>query len=316
MGISFILSWLGGLAAAVIAIKAIDMALPYILPSQLHRYLHTENGKSAWALVTGASDGIGKAFSGELATRGFNVVLHGRNPAKLEQVQRELKAAHPTREFRILVADATNCAPEVFEDIVDRLSDIHLTVLVNNAGGEPSGYKTFDEHTHSESIHTVTVNAVFPTLLLNALVPILARNVPALIINAGSLADSGLPLLSSYSASKSYIRVLSDALTREMMMTGRDVTVLYLRIASTTGVSHTRTPQTFFMPDAAKLVRASLARVGCGRTVVVPYWGHALLAVLAALVELLPSRLREVVFSKGMTKYKEEGSSGERKKYQ
>jgi len=311
MAISTLFTLLGGLAAVVIAIKVIDTALVYLLPSQLHRYLHTGNGKSAWALVTGASDGIGKAFSRELAARGFNVVLHGRNPAKLEHVQRELQAAHPAREFRILVADATNCAPDVFEDIVNRLSDIYLTVLVNNAGGEPSGYKTFDEHTYNETTNTVTVNAVFPTLLLNALVPALARNVPALILNVGSLADGGLPLLSAYGASKSYMRMLSEALAREMIMTSRDVTVLYLRIASTTGVSHTQTPQTFFMPHATKLVRASLARVGCGRTVVVPYWGHAL---LAALMDSLPSRLGDVVISIGMAKLRKEGLSGERKK--
>jgi 17beta-estradiol 17-dehydrogenase / very-long-chain 3-oxoacyl-CoA reductase len=311
MAILSILTCLGGLAAAVIAMKVIGTALIYLVPSQLRRYLHAENGKPAWALVTGASDGIGKAFSHELAGRGFNVVLHGRNPAKLEHVQSELQAAYPAREFRILVADAANCAPDVFKNIVNRLSDIYLTVLVNNAGGEASGYKILDEHTFNESTITVTVNALFPTLLLNALVPVLARNGPALILNVGSLLDRGLPLFSSYGGSKSYMRVLSESLTREMMMTGRDVTVLYLRIGQTTGVSHTHTPQTLFLPDAAKMARASLARVGCGRMVVVPYWGHAL---LAALMDSLPSRLADVFFCRAMTKLTEEWLSKQKKK--
>ncbi|KAK0658075.1 short chain dehydrogenase/reductase, partial [Cercophora newfieldiana] len=263
-----------------IAFAIIDFILPFLRPSKLHRYLHSNNSQPAWALVTGASDGIGKALAHELAANGFNVVIHGRNPAKLERVQRELEAAHPSRTFRILIADATQCAPDVFKDIANRLSDIHLTVLVNNAGGTPISseklFKTMDEYSHKEIADTVALNALFPTMLWNALMPTLVSNGPALLLVVGSLAANGLPLVAPYGSSKSYLRTLSESVAQEMIMTGRDIEVLHVGMGEVTGVSGIWTPPTFFLPHATTAARAILRRVGCGRVHVVPYWPHAL----------------------------------------
>src|SRR4051812_40791524 len=166
---------LSGLLAAAITLTIVDFILPYLRPSKLRHYIHAKNGKPAWALVTGASDGIGKALAHELAANGFNVVIHGRNLAKLERVQLELEAAHPNRSFRTLIADATQCAPDAFKDIAHRLSDIHLTVLVNNAGGtvisDGKVFKTMDEYPHKDIADTIALNATFPTMLWNALMP-------------------------------------------------------------------------------------------------------------------------------------------------
>jgi 17beta-estradiol 17-dehydrogenase / very-long-chain 3-oxoacyl-CoA reductase len=74
-------------------------------PSQLHRYARSGNG--AWALVTGASDGIGLAFVHELLNRDFNVLLHGRNKSKLEKLKAELAKQYPKRSVEIAVADAS-----------------------------------------------------------------------------------------------------------------------------------------------------------------------------------------------------------------
>jgi len=83
------------------------MPLPlihYLYPSGLPKYLRQHaNGDNSWALVTGATDGIGHALCHELSARGFNIVLHGRNEAKLTRVREEFETAHPQRHFRTVV---------------------------------------------------------------------------------------------------------------------------------------------------------------------------------------------------------------------
>ncbi len=310
-------TWLGALTAVVFGIKALDALLLYNRPSKLHRYLHTKDGKPAWALVTGSSDGIGKAYAKELAARGFNIVLHGRNAAKLERLQRELGTAHPQRQFRSLVIDATQCvhAPDTFKDIVHRLSDIHLTLLVNNAGGTPVQdgtdiFKPLDVYTNKEIADTINLNATFPSMLINALVPLLAQSAPALILNMGSMADLGMPMVASYGASKAYLRALTESVGREMAMAGRDVQVLHLRVGATTGVVGIWKPPSLFEPHASTFVKAALARVGCGRTVVVPYWGHAL---QAAMTSMMPRWAMDLMVTGVMADMQKNGLNGNHK---
>lgn len=282
---SALFAHVGVCAVAVVLLLALDTLVVYLRPSKLPRYLQTKNSQPAWALVTGASDGIGKAFAHSLAEAGFNVVIHGRNPSKLAVVLAELESTYPLRSFRTLLADATECHPDAFEDIVQFLSDIHLTVLVNNAGGvsrrpASTDYRPLDSYTHAELVESVNLNALFPTLLTRALTPALAANGPALIIFVGSVADLGLPLVAPYGSSKSFLRTLADSMALEMKMTGRDIEALHLRIGPVTGVATIWRRPSWLQPHATTLAQTVLDRVGCGRAVVVPYLPHALLSVV------------------------------------
>jgi 17beta-estradiol 17-dehydrogenase / very-long-chain 3-oxoacyl-CoA reductase len=83
-------------------------------PSSLPRYgkkhrLYKPTYKT-WALVTGATDGLGVAWAHELAASGFNIVLHGRNPAKLATIKAELEAAHQV-QVRTLILNTTPATP-------------------------------------------------------------------------------------------------------------------------------------------------------------------------------------------------------------
>ncbi|KUI65471.1 hypothetical protein VM1G_01274 [Cytospora mali] len=285
--------------------------LLYLKPSKLHRYLHDTAGKPAWALVTGASDGIGKQFCHELAAHGFNVVLHGRNPTKLAAVQGELVRKFPGRGFRSLVADASNIpcnscrdrdgdevvspskskhrtttriTPVDFEGIAASLADINLTVLINNAGGNNYDpvYQFLHDAPETRLVSNANLNAVFPLVLQSKLLPQLVRNGPSLVINIGSLSDNGLPLLASYASSKAFLATLGRIVGYELLLQGRgdDVEVLAVRVGETTATSANSHPVSFFEPDAGTMARAVLARVGCGRDSVVGYLPHALQQVL------------------------------------
>ncbi|KAJ7634745.1 short chain dehydrogenase/reductase [Roridomyces roridus] len=274
----------------------------YSKPSQLRRYLHADKeGKPAWALVTGATDGMGEQFAHELSRQGFNVVLHGRNPAKLARVQSELTSAFPERAFRTLVADCTaischSCSTKDthnvdFDAIVSALADINLTVLINNAGGGISPvYQYLHDSSTEKILETTNLNALFPLLLQAKLLPQLIQNSPALVINMGSIVDVGLPVVATYAASKRFLNCMAESLTREMAMVGRDVEVLAIRAGGTSGTSSNREKATFFEPEARTMARAALARAGCGQPVVIGYWPHA---IQAAVLQALPSFVLE-----------------------
>ncbi|KAL7784859.1 short chain dehydrogenase/reductase [Trichoderma ceciliae] len=293
---SSILASIGAITLAVFAIKVARAIQVYLVPSNLQRYAHVSaDGRPPWALVTGASDGIGYAFAGELALRGFNVVLHGRNEAKLDVVKSELQKRHPKTSFRILVADASmvqclDClhvqAGEKqaqrsldFNAIKDALADLHLTVLINNAGGGTKDpvYLPLSDSSEQRVTQNVSVNALFPLHLIRILLPQLAQSSPSLVMNIGSMADAGFPLIASYGASKQFLMVLTRAIRLEIALLDRaDIECLGVRVGSVTAVSHNREPPSLFTPTADTMARAALDRAGHGHAVVTGYWAHAL----------------------------------------
>jgi 17beta-estradiol 17-dehydrogenase / very-long-chain 3-oxoacyl-CoA reductase len=309
-------SWAGVLSLAGLIYRVASFVSPYLGPSRLGRYLHDTDGNPPWALVTGASDGIGKQFCRQLAARGFNVVLHGRNPSKLGRVRDELASAFPQRQFRSLIADGSDiscnsCRPATpsspaatdsnassravdFEAIAASLADINLTVLINNAGGGVVNpvYQFLHESPEARLVGNINLNAVFPLLMQARLLPQLLRNSPSLVINIGSLADNGMPMLASYASSKRFGDTASRILSRELVLQGRpaDVEVLSVRVGEVTATSYNSHPVSFFEPDAATMARAALARVGCGRPSIVGYFPHAL---QQAAMDLAPAWAHE-----------------------
>ncbi|KAJ7610429.1 short chain dehydrogenase/reductase [Roridomyces roridus] len=319
---STILPWIGLISSLSLLYKLANFAWVYWLkPSQLHRYLHTTNGKPAWAMVTGASDGIGKQFARELAKDGFNVVIHGRNKTKVARVQEELSAEFPTRSFRALLADCSsiscqNCRNKLgendnvdFDAIVNALSDINLTVLINNAGGVPVPiYQYLHETAPERLITTTNLNAIFPLLLQSKLLPQLIQNSPSLIMNIGSMADMGLPMLTAYAGSKRLLNCTSECISRELRMLGKDVEVLMVRVGEVCGTVYSQVKPSLFEPDSNTMARAALDRVGCGMSVVVGYWAHAVhIAALPWLPQFVVDRsFMDAVGSRTKNQWKKE----------
>lgn len=131
------LATIGGIWAASKLYSFADFTRTHFLRrSSLDRY--KDNASASWALVTGASDGIGKGFAEELCHRGFNVILHGRNEKKLNDVRSDLLQRWPDRDVKILVLNASGTLDNL-EEKIQELKDLNLKILINNvaAGQRP-----------------------------------------------------------------------------------------------------------------------------------------------------------------------------------
>jgi len=135
-------------------------------------------------LVTGATDGIGLGTSRMLISQGHNVLLHGRNPGKLEDVEKTLSAIPDGGCIESYVADLSNMAD--VESLAETVSAKHteLDVLINNAGI----FKTSDPITQDGLDVRFAVNSIAPYLLTQRLLPLLGTS--ARVINLSSAAQS------------------------------------------------------------------------------------------------------------------------------
>lgn len=293
--VQLILTTIGGVVVIYGLLQVLDWVFSVLQSPRLAIYRHA--GNDSWALVTGANDGIGRAFSEELLRRGFNLLLHGRNAQKLEKVKKELEKQWPKRKLDIVVADAAKY-DNAYEILVKKAKSLpgKLTILVNNVGGQitfPRYIALADiEHDHIDTC--MNVNARFPTHLTASMIPLLRENSPSLIINCGSMGGliSG-PYLATYVSTKAYIHTFTQAVKYEMVGDGTpDVEVMGFVIGNTqtTGNPHN---MPLFTLKARDCAASCLDRVGkSGGPVVFSHWLHSLQFNLTKLIpKNLESRL-------------------------
>lgn len=267
------LAFIGLLTLTWGTLAVLRQATVYLLPCRLQQYNSTEKGprRGNWALVTGATDGIGFGFSQELCARGFNVILMGRNEDKLHRRAAELRQQYPTSAVDIIVMDAVPVSSAV-EQIATGLPG-KLTVLVNNVGGESKPYLPFGDYTYEEAQTTIDKNAVFMAQLTRVLLPVLSKAERSLVLNVSSMASWGLPYTCMYSASKGFVDSFTRALEGECAVEKNGVDVLGLRVGPTSTPGYDQ-PASMLVPTARVMAKAGLDRVGCGKTIVWVYFWH------------------------------------------
>lgn len=237
-----------------------------------------------WALVTGASAGIGAEFARALARDGVSVVLTARREDRLAELASELEEKYRV-ETRAIVADLSR--PEDVERLAVDVSDLDIGVLINNAG---SGYAgAFAKQDADRLRALVELNCVAPVVLTSLLLPrLLARGAKSAIVVTGSVAGrQPLPLHALYSATKAFDLLFGEALAVELRGAGIDV--LVLEPGSTETEFQEKAGET---PHAGEpvgsVVAAALDALG-RRPAVIPGWWNWLRA--NAAMRLLPREL-------------------------
>ncbi|KAJ6121130.1 hypothetical protein N7523_005410 [Penicillium sp. IBT 18751x] len=303
------LAFIGFLSLTWGTLAFMRQATVYLLPCTLHQYNSTEKGpkRGNWALVTGATDGIGFGFSQELCARGFNVILMGRNEDKLHKRAAELRQQFPLSAVDIIVMDAVPVTSAV-DQIATGLPG-KLTVLVNNVGGDSKPYLPLGDYKFEEAQATIDKNAVFMAQLTRALLPVLSRAERSLVLNVSSMASWGLPYICMYAASKGFVDSFTRALQGECAAEKNGVDVLGLRVGPTSTPGYDQ-PANMFVPTARVMAKAGLDRVGCGKTIVWGYFWHWLSGL--SLVVLPRFMMMRVLAQKMRTLRKEEEAKSKR----
>ena len=168
-----------------------------------------------WAVVTGASDGIGKGFAFELAKRGFKVGLVGRNLEKLDQVGKEIQEMYKVDTKSVVFDFNVHYTDEKIQELAEAVAVFDkVSLLINNVGMASLD----DLHVMSDKdIHKqINVNVVGNTVITKILIPKLLENERSGMVFVGSVSYMGpCPKLAVYSASKNYVHQFALSLDKE-----------------------------------------------------------------------------------------------------
>jgi uncharacterized protein len=237
-----------------------------------------------WALVTGASSGIGRALALEFAQGGYNVLLTARNEAALNHV-----AGECAKRFRVQaeVVPADLSRPESIDQLVTVLSskDHSFDVLVNNAGFGIQGQ--FSGTDIDKELELLNVQLGAALRLTKAVLPGMLSQRSGKILNVGSVYSfAPVPLQAVYSACKAFLLSFSTSLQNELKGTGITITVFCPGITQTefrsrAGISERHKDSGITAEAAARIAYAATIR---GKPVVVPGVVNRIFVLLSRLL--------------------------------
>ena len=243
----------------------------------------TRYGK--YAIVTGATDGIGKAYAIELAARGMNLILVSRTESKLDEVKKEISVRSPRVDIMIHVMDLTRVTDDALASFEKMIEDKDIGILVNNAGMSLDHPDYLETTSPSFNQDLIQINVYAPTVLTRAVLPGMKSRKRGVIVNLGS-ANGILPavaLLSTYAGSKAYINQFSRSMDEELK--GYNIRVHdQCPFFVTTKISKIRKPR-LDAPTPKVWARAAVKQIGY-ETDRTPYWSHGLM--LMALRSICP----------------------------
>ncbi|XP_041807964.1 hydroxysteroid (20-beta) dehydrogenase 2 [Chelmon rostratus] len=242
-----------------------------------------------WAVVTGATSGIGKAYANELARRGLDVVLVSRSNDKLQMAAKEIEDQYG-RKTRTIQVDFTD-GHSIYPVIAKELQGLEIGILVNNVGMTCSdNFAYFLEIPEAEQKITQIINCNMLSVpqMTRLVLPDMVKRGTGLIINISS--EVGIhpqPLLSLYSATKIFVTYFSQCLHAEYKSQGIIVQCVAPFLVSTNMTKNM--PTNLFVKSAAGFVREALNTVGLS-SYTSGCLSHALQDM--ALTILLPDWLR------------------------
>ncbi|XP_066458094.1 17-beta-hydroxysteroid dehydrogenase type 3 [Eleutherodactylus coqui] len=171
-----------------------------------------------WAVVTGAGDGIGKAYSIELAHRGMNIVMISRTLEKMQKVALEIEQT-TGRNVKIIQADFTK--NKIYDHVEENLEGLEIGILVNNVGMLHSPDPCCFLAAPDNDENLINCNVISAVKMTRLVLKQMEQRRKGLILNISSAFGSfPCPLYALYSASKAFVTTFSKALRAEYKSKG------------------------------------------------------------------------------------------------
>lgn len=232
--------------------------------------------ENSWAVITGATDGIGLAYAHEFLRKGYNLLLISRSADKLDCVKQELnsRSNKKGKEIKVHVADFTRT--DIYEGIEKEIKKLpRVDVLINNVGmsyDHPEYFAT--RRLYEKNEHMINVNSASCARMCFFVLPIMEQQKHGVILNLSSFsALDPCPLLAIYAASKSFVDVFSRSIAYEYAKKG----IIVQSVVPGFVVSNmSRIRKAYWMaPTPENYVKSQLRTVGLdGQTT--GYWSHEL----------------------------------------
>ncbi|UCF20387.1 MAG: SDR family oxidoreductase [Gemmatimonadota bacterium] len=222
--------------------------------------------RGRWALVTGASSGLGADFARELGRRGANLILVARRQDRLERLAAEIEAKHRV-ETDVIASDLS--VPDARDALLRALSDggRAIDILIKNAGLGVHG--NFLDNSWEEEREVIEVDIIALVHLTKLLLPeMVSRGFGRILQLASTAAYQPVPSYAVYGAAKAFVASFGEALNRELKGTGVTCTVVSPGVTDTEFQAVARHEYTSFMhrvqmksPQVARIaIRAMLKR--------------------------------------------------------
>jgi short-subunit dehydrogenase len=211
-----------------------------------------------WALVTGASEGIGESFARALATRGLDLLLVARRPGPLEVLAAQLRTAHG---IRVRTATADVARPDLLAVLDALAGDDEVGLVVHNAAFSALG--PFLDRPLDDLLKVIDVNCRAPLAMAHHLGRKMAARGRGGIVLMSSLAGGqGCPMVVSYAASKAFETVLAEGLWDELRPAGVDVLACRAGPTRTPSYEASRPRKKVPMMEPGPVVEEALAALG------------------------------------------------------
>jgi len=198
-----------------------NILYPFFIATPIADWVKFSGGK--WAVVTGSTDGMGKAYAFELARKGMNVCLVSRSEQKLRDTAAEISAKCPKVQIKTVAFDFSTANVADYEKMFNTsaLKDIDVGVLVNNVGMSYEYPNYFTEVSLNVSRDVTVVNTLSVIAMTKLFLSKMVERHSGVIINISSASHlHPTPLLGVYAATKTYVDYVSNSLAYECSSKG------------------------------------------------------------------------------------------------
>lgn len=243
----------------------------------------------SWAVVTGSTDGVGKAYAEALAQKGMNIVMISRSLSKLENVGGAIEEKFKVRT-KLIAADFTE-GPATYQKIEKELYGLEIGVLINNVGMSYPYPEYFIDLADRQNVYQdiIQCNICSVTNMCQLVLPQMIERGKGVIVNVSSSAALfPSPLLTVYAASKAYVDKFSTDLAIECAKKGIIVQSLLPGYVATKMSKIRRS--TWMAPSAPRYVSRALLTIGIEEKTT-GYYPHKLMVDTIKLIQSISPRL-------------------------